>query len=119
MISFKKKHGIFLFVFFINFAFLNLHAKSKAKLSLEQGASVFDSHSFDLNSSKEIGIIEEIDTFKGYLKLSRTDIHIPGSNGLDLDIVHSYTGSRLYSNLELRFWMEYEYNENIYIGRLY
>ena len=95
MISFKKKHGIFLFVFFINFAFLNLHAKSKAKLSLEQGASVFDSHSFDLNSSKEIGIIEEIDTFKGYLKLSRTDIHIPGSNGLDLDIVHSYTGSRL------------------------
>lgn len=53
--------------------------------------SFFNSNLY--SSNKEF--TDNIDTFSGYLRINQKYISIPGPNGMNIDLVHSYTGSRL------------------------
>ena len=76
-----------LFVFFFCI-FFNVNAANKINNNFENDSDydIYQNHAFNNSSAIDHGAIEEIDTFKGYLKLSRTDIHFPGPNGMDIDL---------------------------------
>ena len=85
---------IFLLVNVISITYASKKSDIDYNFDANSDSNAFSNHGFDSNSIIDVGASEEIDTFKGYLKLSRTDIHLPGNNGMDIDVINSYTGSR-------------------------
>jgi len=90
----------------------NLSAKSlKANISQSLDYEQSAEHAFDASSIIEKGVNEEIDTFNGYLKVTRNDIHLPGNNGMDINVTSTYTGSRL-NKQEFRHHFGYGWQMN-------
>tara|TARA_R110002072_G_scaffold219248_1_gene376853 strand:- start:10 stop:4377 length:4368 start_codon:yes stop_codon:yes gene_type:complete len=102
-----------LFVFFFCI-FFNVNAANKINNNFENDSDydIYQNHAFNNSSAIDHGAIEEIDTFKGYLKLSRTDIHFPGPNGMDIDVIQTYTGSRFAKGHSIDFSSGYGWHLN-------
>ena len=114
MITLTAKPVIKVFVIFFCCIFFNVHAAKNINNNFESDSDsdIYQNHAFNNNNAIEHGAIEEIDTFKGYLKLSRTDIHLPGPNGMDIDVIQTYTGSRFSNEYDLGFGAGYGWHLN-------
>jgi len=53
--------------------------------------TIFSSNLYSFNNNFQ----DNIDTFSGYLRINQKYVSIPGPNGMNIDLIHSYTGSRV------------------------